>query len=234
VTQELALVYLPDFGGVLHYGAQKQFDVTAGDAFLRLPGKLHRFVANGPGWQLYLAMPEETFPLLRRFYPELGKNPVLQPGGDKDLLDDFVRTARNLRDAEREELHRHYLDMQRLFVSVLRRSARPSQDSRTAAVVQRVHQRLAKHPESRVPLSEIAEEEGINYHLLRKRFHEYYGIGLGEYRISRRIESAAYALMEGDRSVGETAAELGYSDIYSFSKQFKKYTGQSPSRFAAR
>ena len=48
-----------------------------------------------------------------------------------------------------------------------------------------------------------------------------------------RIERAKLLLLsEEDYSIGEIAQALDFSDIYHFSKTFKKLCGQSPSQFA--
>jgi AraC-like DNA-binding protein len=43
------------------------------------------------------------------------------------------------------------------------------------------------------------------------------------------LEQARYLLL--DKSVKEVAAELGYSDPFTFSAQFKGHFGLSPQRF---
>ena len=50
------------------------------------------------------------------------------------------------------------------------------------------------------------------------------------YIIRRRMETARDMLAE-HRSVGETASAVGYSDIYQFSRAFKKFYGVSPKKY---
>jgi AraC-like DNA-binding protein len=45
------------------------------------------------------------------------------------------------------------------------------------------------------------------------------------------VEAACRLLATERLSVKEAAFSLGYPDIHSFSKQFKQFTGVSPSRF---
>ena len=44
-------------------------------------------------------------------------------------------------------------------------------------------------------------------------------------------ENRAKTLLLKQYTVAETAGQLGYPDAFSFSKQFKRYTGMSPTQF---
>jgi len=49
------------------------------------------------------------------------------------------------------------------------------------------------------------------------------------YVIRARIERAQHLLLYAGMNVTEVADALGYRDIFFFSRQFKQYTGKSPS-----
>jgi len=49
------------------------------------------------------------------------------------------------------------------------------------------------------------------------------------YIIRMRIERAEHLLVHTGMNVTEVADALGYRDIFFFSRQFKQYTGKSPS-----
>jgi methylphosphotriester-DNA--protein-cysteine methyltransferase len=48
------------------------------------------------------------------------------------------------------------------------------------------------------------------------------------------MKQASMALWESNRSVTDIAADLGYSSIHHFTKQFTAYYGVSPSQFRKR
>ena len=53
-----------------------------------------------------------------------------------------------------------------------------------------------------------------------------------EFRQRHRIERAKNLLLSDEQyTVGEIARELNFSDIYHFSKTFKKICGVSPNKF---
>ncbi|MNJ01019.1 HTH-type transcriptional activator Btr [compost metagenome] len=49
------------------------------------------------------------------------------------------------------------------------------------------------------------------------------------YIIKTRIDRAQHLLLHAGMNVTEVADALGYRDIFFFSRQFKQYTGKSPS-----
>jgi AraC-like DNA-binding protein len=52
-----------------------------------------------------------------------------------------------------------------------------------------------------------------------------------EAKQAARIESAKSFLRNSDHSVTRIAELLGYCDIYLFSRQFKRHTGQTPTEW---
>ena len=92
---------------------------------------------------------------------------------------------------------------------------------RAAAVIRAEYADPALHCEG------IAGEFHISAAYLRRIFREAYGMPPSAYLIRIRMENARHLLREG-RSVTETAAAVGYSDIYPFSRAYKRHFGTSP------
>lgn len=80
-------------------------------------------------------------------------------------------------------------------------------------------------------LNEIAQICGVSEGYFRKLFREYSGENPIEFRQKHRIEKAKQLLLLDTHSIGEIAEELHFSDIYHFSKTFKKITGISPQNY---
>lgn len=62
-------------------------------------------------------------------------------------------------------------------------------------------------------------------------FKRYMNISPGKWVINCRINRAKTLLRYSPKSISEIADELGYCDIYAFSKQFKKASGMTPKQY---
>lgn len=86
--------------------------------------------------------------------------------------------------------------------------------------------------DSDLSIAEIAEQCGVSECYFRRLFQEYSGESPMNFRQRHRIEKAKQMLLSDERyTVGEIAEKLGFSDIYHFSKTFKKLCGISPNKF---
>lgn len=85
---------------------------------------------------------------------------------------------------------------------------------------------------SDLSLAEIARRCDISECYFRRLFLEYSGESPQSFRQRYRIEKAKQLLLSDEQlSIGEIAEILHFSDIYHFSKTFKKLCGVSPTRF---
>ena len=83
-------------------------------------------------------------------------------------------------------------------------------------------------------LPEIALRCGVSECYFRRLFKEYSGESPIRFLQHHRIEKAKQLLLsDEDYSIGEIAQLLDFSDIYHFSKTFKKLCGISPTQFLA-
>ncbi|SMX45988.1 helix-turn-helix domain-containing protein [Actibacterium lipolyticum] len=72
-----------------------------------------------------------------------------------------------------------------------------------------------------------------NLDYFRRAFRDRIGLTPQKFRELKRMEFAIHRLDSG-LTVKQVAIELGYSDPYFFSRQFKRHIGASPSRYRAR
>ena len=86
--------------------------------------------------------------------------------------------------------------------------------------------------DSDMSIADISHLCGVSESYFRRLFHEYSGENPIDFRQRHRIEKAKQMLLSDDMmAVGEIAQELHFSDIYHFSKTFKRFTGTSPTAF---
>ncbi len=72
---------------------------------------------------------------------------------------------------------------------------------------------------------------GYSLSHFRRLFSEYMGMNCSQYILHFRIGVAKNLLLSGTATVSEAANLTGFSDVYHFSKIFKKVTGHAPSHF---
>lgn len=79
--------------------------------------------------------------------------------------------------------------------------------------------------------AELAEHCSVSLSYLRAKFLRTTGKTVVQYRDMLRMASAKEMLESGICSISEIAAELGYCDVYHFSKTFSAQVGVSPTRW---
>jgi len=81
-----------------------------------------------------------------------------------------------------------------------------------------------------VTLKEIATVVGIRPASVCRLFRRFFGTSPYQYLLRRKMTLAAEWLVESGQTVKETAAAVGFSDPYHFSRCFKTVHGTSPSQ----
>ena len=92
--------------------------------------------------------------------------------------------------------------------------------------VERIHREPGVHFTGK----ELAHIANMNYSYFSRRFRECTGVSPHVYGDNLRMEEARRMIRAGG-SVKETAERLGFPDMFTFSKKFKKYFRTPPSRF---
>lgn len=82
-----------------------------------------------------------------------------------------------------------------------------------------------------ISIDRLCKIAGLSKNYYRKLFMKEYGLFPKAYMIQMRLEHAEHLLMETEHTIKEIAHNLGYSDPYSFSKQYKEKRGYPPSMY---
>lgn len=92
---------------------------------------------------------------------------------------------------------------------------------------------LDENFEKPIVLNDLATLAGISRSHLCHKFRAFFETSISHYVIRKRMAIAQRLLFDVEMRLGKIATEVGYSDIYQFSKQFKKTFGISPSQYRA-
>jgi AraC-like DNA-binding protein/HAMP domain-containing protein len=98
---------------------------------------------------------------------------------------------------------------------------------------ERIVRYLEEHYREEIVFEEMAKEIGISYSYMRKITYEATGKSLIEQLNHLRIEKAKKMLLESNCSIAQIAAEVGYANVQSFNRFFRKFEGMPPSGYKA-
>lgn len=90
---------------------------------------------------------------------------------------------------------------------------------------------IQNHYREQVTLDSLAEQFNYSSRHLSMQFKRKTGYSPIDYLIQTRLAKARTLLVRSDATLGEIAAEVGYSDVYYFSRIFKKHVGISPIQY---
>ncbi|WP_169742930.1 helix-turn-helix transcriptional regulator [Desulfobacter vibrioformis] len=85
-----------------------------------------------------------------------------------------------------------------------------------------------KNPPS---LTELSRMVGVNRTTLSQGFSKVYGVTIFDFLRKFRLEESRRLLQAGNRSVTQVAFEVGYAQQRTFSREFKRYFGNTPSHY---
>lgn len=83
-----------------------------------------------------------------------------------------------------------------------------------------------------IHVEQIAQESGISQYHFFRLFKSVYGVSPYQYIKIKKLEMAREMILKNDCPVSLVALDAGYSDLFSFSKAYKKHFGVAPSAHA--
>lgn len=107
------------------------------------------------------------------------------------------------------------------------------EENRTLDHVARVKEYIDSNYHLPITVEKLAQDMHVNRSYLSTIFRRFVGCSPQQYLLDTRLKHAAALLAEDGCSVSMAALRCGYSDIYNFSRMFKKTYGVSPSAYAS-
>ena len=96
---------------------------------------------------------------------------------------------------------------------------------------ERIIQYLKVNYREEIVFEDMAKEIGISYSYMRKLVYEQTGKSMIDFVNQLRIEKAKELLLDTELSIKQIAAEVGYYNVQSFNRFFRKYEGMPPSSY---
>jgi AraC family transcriptional regulator of arabinose operon len=176
---------------------------------------VHRYLAfGGPGVRQWIK--QGIFPI--------PPQPVHQRDDYPRRFDELLELSRR---TDKLGTARASLLLESILTELAETRARPEASPTWLAPVLSQAQLLGAH----VHTDELAAEAGMTPRSFRRRFTQEVGQSPRNYVIACRIGHAKDMLGRTELPIKQIAQQLGYNDVYFFTRQFKKVTGVAPSAY---
>ena len=99
--------------------------------------------------------------------------------------------------------------------------------------LRRVKRFVDENYSENLSLSRVARVAGLERSYFSTFFHSKTGVCYRDWLSHKRVMLAARRLAESDHSITSTAYSVGFNDLRTFERAFKKWFGQTPSAYKA-
>ncbi len=118
--------------------------------------------------------------------------------------------------------------MAQIIVSETKTCKPQAGDSRISKVLEYIHQR---YMDCDLGVPHIAEKFGLSDNYFSQYFKEQVGERFGEYLEKYRVLQANLLLAQQDMPVHDVSQEVGYANVYTFRRAFKRVMGVAPTEY---
>ena len=105
-------------------------------------------------------------------------------------------------------------------------------EDQSTSVISKAIEYIEENYKKELSLDEVSRAVNVSPYYFSKLFKEEKGENFVEYLTRVRMETAKKLLSTTDMSMKEICRQIGYSDPNYFSRNFKKYTGMTPTEYA--
>jgi AraC-like DNA-binding protein len=212
--------------------AGNEYSLHSGSVYQLLPGQtFHLTIDSDIPWLEYrICINSATYQSLMSLQL-LSSSPTFTIELKAYLLQWLPVLLEELKNRPQKELSEVFFNTQKLLIQIHKEYIEYSA-SDSNVVVECAKQILSSSCHNDISLTGIADNFNMSYEKFRKLFKEGTGQSPLQFQLTVKFRYAQRFLTEGF-SIKETAQKVGYADPYIFSKQFKKYVGQTPSQYIA-
>lgn len=208
----------------------KEYPLQAGSLVQRIPNEVHTTEVESEDWlEFFINFGKSTFEYLQGMNMISVEEPVGTCIITPEIVKYLIYQLENFKKAQVEELPIYLIELQKMVIQ-LHKSCVKNTLSNQNLLMHKAKNLLSSDLEEDVTLESLATNLGMSYETFRKVFRETQGVSPMQFRTSQRMHRAELMILSGI-SIKETAALVGYSDCYGFSRQFKKTKGVSPAAY---
>lgn len=146
----------------------------------------------------------------------------------------YGRIAKGLEMVSSDKLSLIYMNIAELLFFIIEKSCAvnvPLHGETFSPYVIKAREYIEKNYIQNPSLLKISSIAGISPEHLCRRFKDCYGVTPVHYGMKLRISAAEQLLLNSNLTISEISSRLGFADIYTFSKAFKRALGVPPGAF---
>lgn len=205
----------------------------------RLPVAAGEMILCSPGsWRMHYAETDEAPRFLTAALRTEGdgikgivSRTIVPDAAEKTIVEELLSECRK-EDPYTDSMRLSLLTQ--LLIRLMRRfqNAEPPHISGENEIICRAQQFVAFHPREKLTVPYVAECIGVSPSYLTALFHKHLQISPAEYIRRLKLQLSKDMIRQGNQSFTEIAAELQYSTVHHFSRQFKENFGITPTQYA--
>ncbi|MNB72012.1 HTH-type transcriptional activator Btr [compost metagenome] len=228
------LIFVLKGSGILRQN-HETYNLQPNDVFCLFPQVQHEYYTN-PDDLLHKAFIAFDGKHALRLLERIGLTPhhshsagLLSPEL-MEVLEEFFRLAesREGRNTDLGRLAMFHLIFDRLGILA---NGRNGVDSRKVTWLQKGREYMEIHYAEGITVEKAAEHAGVERTYFTKQFRKAYGITPILFIQELKMKEARQLLEQTSYTLAEIADSVGYPDLFSFSKAFKRHTGIPPARY---
>jgi AraC family transcriptional regulator of arabinose operon len=233
VFHHYAVVVLLNGDGVYVDSEGSETKLYPGCLIQRIPGRHHSlYIKPDDTWlEFFICIGSDLFKALSGMNILTDNQEILYPGISHALLEKFDEFLHSMKNKNDTELFMLLPEALKIIFMLYEMHSENTGSSEDKEIVRQACLMLSHNPSARTSVHDVSKALGIGYEKFRKMFKAQMGIPPGNYLIQKRMDLARGFLVESSKSIKEISLELGFTDAYTFSKQFKGIVGMSPSDF---
>jgi AraC-like DNA-binding protein len=230
---EYAIVYLSEGRGEFESKEAGRMVFGPGTTLLLFPEVWHRYrPIKEIGWREYwITFHGDMAERMQQFGFIKPETPVLNTGLDDSIIRLFKTILDRLRSETVGFQQLIAADTLQIIAAVSAAERNRWADSRTCDLVRRAKAAIEEQTEALPIIEAMADSLGVSAGHLRRIFKQHTGLSPYQYHLQLKISRAKLLLRESDLPIKYIARQLGFQNVYHFSKLFKKMADVPPNRW---